>query len=548
MNSIHEVFICLEEFGKYAGPKLNFKKTKGIWLGKFRDLGLRKYNGIIWTGNPVKCLGVHIGHNFKKCEKLNWHDKIDRIEQILHVWSRKKLSLFGKVSVLKIHALSKIVFSCTVLKTPDYVIKKLDRMMFQFIWGRKDRVKRECIKNEIIKGGLNMLDVGKFVKAQHANWVTRYFKLPGKWRSGMKKIVSTLGLSDNDIISMNFNKHELPASISNLDINNFYMECILSFYECKARPNISDLTCEELQSLPLFGNYLFKIDNKCLFFKEWIKSKVIYINDVIDENGSLKSTNDLMKMVDDKRDIITQLYLINKYILKNIRRHFVFAGNNLENNLDFSVHLKDNTVNLFKLTSKQLYKSLCHKRTRNMMEKRFSTEFSFENNEDVWSKIYCQKIKEVKIIKLKEFNFKVLNNIVPCGYLVSKWKENVSEKCQVCNNIENTKHMLFECNRIYNIWNQLSESLEINIEWKQIVTGLFDEELESEQVTFINLLISTVIYTIFKHNSHCKFKDENYASVNILSAIKYNLVFYGNVWKELKGMNYNIFTNIIDEI
>ena len=36
--------------------------------------------------------------------------------------------------------------------------------------------------------------------------------------------------------------------------------------------------------------------------------------------------------------------------------------------------------------------------------------------------------------KLNEF--KILYNIVPCGKIVSKWKKNVNDKCEVCGEIE----------------------------------------------------------------------------------------------------------------
>ena len=59
------------------------KKTKGIWLGNFKNLGLRVKDDIIWTGNPVKCLGVYIGHNSEKCYNKNWTRKFESIEKPL---------------------------------------------------------------------------------------------------------------------------------------------------------------------------------------------------------------------------------------------------------------------------------------------------------------------------------------------------------------------------------------------------------------------------------------------------------------------------------
>ena len=62
LTSIDELLESLKRFELSAGLKLNIGKTKGIWLGNFKELGLRIYKGIHFTENPVKCLGIYIGH------------------------------------------------------------------------------------------------------------------------------------------------------------------------------------------------------------------------------------------------------------------------------------------------------------------------------------------------------------------------------------------------------------------------------------------------------------------------------------------------------
>ena len=69
LTSILEVVSIIHNYGKVSGLKLNIKKTKGIWLGELKNLGLRVYNNINWTGKPVKCLGIYIGHNTQSCIK-----------------------------------------------------------------------------------------------------------------------------------------------------------------------------------------------------------------------------------------------------------------------------------------------------------------------------------------------------------------------------------------------------------------------------------------------------------------------------------------------
>ena len=69
-----------------------------------------------------------------------------------------------------------------------------------------------------------------------------------------------------------------------------------------------------------------------------------------------------------------------------------------------------------------------------------------------------------KIPKVCEFNFKLLQNIVPCGK-ICKWQKNVFNACEHCLEIE-TRHMLYECPRVLEIWNLVSIVINVNLNWK----------------------------------------------------------------------------------
>ena len=108
-----------------------------------------------------KCLGVYIGHNSEKCYNKNWTRKFESIENLLTLSSKRNLSLFGKITVIKTYALSQIVFLATMLPTNKEIIKNLVSVFHRFLWGKKDRIKRESLTNTIQSGGLNMPDIEK---------------------------------------------------------------------------------------------------------------------------------------------------------------------------------------------------------------------------------------------------------------------------------------------------------------------------------------------------------------------------------------------------
>ena len=65
---------------------------------------------------------------------------------------------------------------------------------------------------------------------------------------------------------------------------------------------------------------------------------------------------------------------------------------------------------------------------------------------------YKVKIKHIKDIKLLEFNYKVLNNILPCNVNLKMWRIKDSDECPTCGDAHNIVHMLYDCVGAQRIW------------------------------------------------------------------------------------------------
>ena len=81
------------------------------------------------------------------------------------------------------------------------------------------------------------------------------------------------------------------------------------------------------------------------------------------------------------------------------------------------------------------------------MESIHARNFKFATTKSLWKNVYHQKVCDIRIANIREFNYKLINNIIPSGYWLSKWKRDISEKCAICNQLETTQHMLFDCVR-----------------------------------------------------------------------------------------------------
>jgi len=114
-RSAQNRFKLLNQFEKRSGLKVNYTKTKAMWIGSCHNntetpLGLR------WC-KTVKALGVHFSYNEESVQK-NFYHKLKGIKSRIRFWSWRGLSLFGKVTLYKSLVLPKVLYIASILPSP----------------------------------------------------------------------------------------------------------------------------------------------------------------------------------------------------------------------------------------------------------------------------------------------------------------------------------------------------------------------------------------------------------------------------------------------
>ena len=59
------------------------------------------------------------------------------LEKTLKGWKRRKLTLLGRINIVKTLGLSKVIYSASVLPIPKHLVKEINRIAFNFIWDGK---------------------------------------------------------------------------------------------------------------------------------------------------------------------------------------------------------------------------------------------------------------------------------------------------------------------------------------------------------------------------------------------------------------------------
>ena len=77
--------------------------------------------------------------------KKTW-DKIDKAKQIINMWKQRDLSLIGRVQIIKTFITSLFQYSIAAVDIPDAYIKKIESVIYAFVWkDKKERLKRKVL-------------------------------------------------------------------------------------------------------------------------------------------------------------------------------------------------------------------------------------------------------------------------------------------------------------------------------------------------------------------------------------------------------------------
>jgi hypothetical protein len=155
-DSINTAFTAFEKFQEISGLKVNFDKTELFPVGTIKEsnLPLYSYRNIAWSPDGVKILGIHISHNKKRMMDQNYNPILTKMENIINIWKRRNLTLYGKVAIIKAHLQSQLVYQLSVLPSPlSSFMKRIQKILFKYLWNNKpDKIKRTVIYNSREEG------------------------------------------------------------------------------------------------------------------------------------------------------------------------------------------------------------------------------------------------------------------------------------------------------------------------------------------------------------------------------------------------------------
>ena len=117
-------------FSFLLGLKANFSKCEIAGLGSLKGVleAARILKSINLTTDTIKIVGVHFSYNLTLKVQNNFLDTVKSIQQVLHFWNSRMLSLDGKIIIFKTLATFKIVYFTFLTVIPKSLIEELQKI------------------------------------------------------------------------------------------------------------------------------------------------------------------------------------------------------------------------------------------------------------------------------------------------------------------------------------------------------------------------------------------------------------------------------------
>ena len=276
-KSVEKLFEKLEAFTECCGLELNRSKTEALWLGKTRPQSTNLFN-INWPKRCV-CLGVSFSCDSEASTKDNFEKKFVALEKCLNVWSSRDLTLFGKITIIKSLALSKIIFISSVLSIPTGFADQVNKSLSNFIWNHKPpKIKRSTMIGRIKDGRPSMPDFDIINKSLKAGWVKRLLDPQVQsWKTIPFSLLDSVG--GPLLFKCNFSLRTLPE----LPLLPLFYRDVPSAWESISKHTAR--TKNEFENEILWNNHEVTIGGKSVFYKQWYDAGVKTLPDILDKEG-----------------------------------------------------------------------------------------------------------------------------------------------------------------------------------------------------------------------------------------------------------------------
>ena len=442
------LFKELGKFSDYTGLKINYNKTEVLRIGPLKHTDAEYYSElpIKWSDGPVQILGIKVTSCIDKMSEINYLDVLQKVCKICDVWSKRSLTLLGKITVVNTLILPLFVYRLQVLDSPSSeIIKKLKAVIMLFLWdGKNAKIAYNRLISSFENGGLRLQDVKIKDTALKCKWAEQ-LRLDGNNILG-ELYYSWLKMIPQHVFECNLS----PKDTTKLKCKNVFKSilnawCIYNFYQPTSRNQVLDQV--------IWYNSHIRINGKIIFWKKLYVKDIVYFKDLLSNNEML-SFEELQIKTNGALNFLEYICL-KKAIPKE---WFMIVKKNIEAEIELSgVQKLQNVVKCTKLVYTDL-RDRIKIQSSAMIKWEQAVDHEFTPLE--WEQLYIKVNRLTLSTKLRYFQFRLINRYIFTNKSVAVWNKDQTELCTFCHQLpETVMHLFFDCKMVQSFWLALKKWL-----------------------------------------------------------------------------------------
>ena len=482
-------------------------------LGANQDLILP--DNLKLNRNPIKVLGVYLSEDLQTAYKANLSEKLENIKSLLNTWKERKLTLQGKVLIIKCLAVSQIIHLANLQPFPDEYIIEFEKVLYNFLWGGKThKIKKNMIVQNYVSGGQNMVDLKTVILVQKLKWIKHYLLNHNcLWQNTIEKLIKVKNL--NLLLRSNFKVKKLPQT------SEFYTEVLTALESLNTLQNGSNILNEYV-----FYNQRLTINKQITYDKELFDAGLWRAKDLYDSRGHVIPFDEWKNRGVTQRSYMLWRGLVQK--LKTITKEPCINIETDQNDLSFELK-NGEIVDVLNSNSKIIYhKIVDQKMSVTKAMNKYSNQYNIPTEN--WKNIFKLFRTCLKDNIIKELQYKILHQYIPTNKLLFQMGKVMSNKCSFCEMyVETIEHLFFDCTQVRNIWFHIElklyliEKVKISLTVSDI---LFGYNISSETTFSVNNInINTVLLYVKNYIWKCKLADIELRKENVMNDIEKNMMY-----------------------
>uniref|UniRef100_A0A3P9IPY3 Reverse transcriptase domain-containing protein n=1 Tax=Oryzias latipes TaxID=8090 RepID=A0A3P9IPY3_ORYLA len=394
-NMVMEALQIISIFSKASGLQLNLQKCELLPL--FSCLEKEMFS--IPVKHEVKYLGIKLIRDEKEREEINIMEKLNQMQKSFNHWLIRDLTIFGRNLLSKSEGISKLIYPCQSLYINPKNVKKINSVIFKFIWRNKTHYIR---KSQLIKeynlGGIKTTDFESMIGTFRIKWLKDFMANPDSiWFHIPKNIFNKVGGLDF-LLRCDFEISKLPIKIS-----EFHKQ-VLFHWKMIFSQNVTP------HCATLWNNRVITTNRKTIFHQNWFDHKILFVRDILDSNGEILQLRDFKSKYD--------IECTTKEFQKTCRAIPIALIHLIKNTILSSyvqIKLPNLVIGEIKLNEKKCDNKYLNKSFKGKLYHDFNRKVKYKITETpVTSGAQLWKfIKWLVAPKIKEMQFKLINNYNP---------------------------------------------------------------------------------------------------------------------------------------